>query len=208
MSAPSTTVTEPRWAVPPVAALDDVRWLALAEVRRTQSPPAAGIHATLCWVRGLRREAPVSERTERPVTAALAESELIAAMIAGDPDGYLLDGSRLLQRTTREVKFRPAVASHPGYDLAVWNALRWVTGEGGQRAPYRLPSRNPDGTPRTADELYRDALAAHPVYATVPESRERLRNEADQEARMTRYLADAITDAQARGPGTRPLRAS
>ena len=207
MSAPSTTVTDPRWAVPPVTALSDVQWLSLAEAQRTGSEPAAGIHATLCWVRGLRREAPVSERTEGPVTAALAESELIAAMIAGDPvDGHLLDGARLLQRTTREVEYRPATATHPAYVLAVWRALRWVVGEGSERAPYRLPVRNEDGTPRSADELYRAALAAHPGYATVPESRERMRNEADAEARVTRRLADAIAGAQA-GIGTRPLSA-
>jgi len=199
MSAPSTTVTDPQWAVPPVVALDDVQWLSLAEVQRTASQPAAGIHAALCWVRGVRREGPVSERGEAPVTAALAASELIAAMIAGDPvDGHLLDGARLLRRTTREVEFRPAVVVDTGYILAVWRALRWLTGEGGQRAPYRLPSRNENGTPRTAEQLYRDALAAHPGYATVPESRERLRNEADAEARVTRQLADAIAGAQAR----------
>jgi len=206
MSAPLTTVTEPAWAVPSAVALSDVEWLSCAEVRRTESPTAAGIHAALCWVRGVRREAPVSERTERPVAAPLVRSELIAAMIAGAPDGDLLSGSRLLERTTREVPFRPSVATDPRYVLAVWHALKWVMGEGGERCPYRLPVRNADGSPRTADELYRAALVAHPGYATVPESRQRLRNEAETEARVSRQLADTIAGAQA-GHGTRTLSA-
>jgi len=202
MSAPLTRVTE--WAVPPVVALDDARWLALAELKRTPSRPAAGIYAALCWVRGLRRAAPASERTEAPVTAGLVESELVAAMIASDTvSGHLLDGAHLLRRTVRDVEYRPATATDPTYVLAVWNALRWVTGEGGKSAPYRLPVRNEDGSPRTADELYRAALAAHPVYATVPESRNRMRDEAETDARVTRQLAEAIAGAQA-WLGTRP----
>jgi len=205
MSAPFATELE--WAVPPVVALDDARWLALAELQRTQSRPAAGIYAALCWVRGLRREAPVSERTEAPVSAGLVESESIAAMIASDPvSGHLLDGAHLLRRTVRDVEYRPSTATHTAYVLSVWNALRWVTGEGGKRSPYRLPSRNEDGGAMTADELYAVALAAHPGYATVPESRNRMRTEAETEARVTRQLAEAIEGAQA-WFGSRPLSA-
>lgn len=205
MSAPLTLVTE--WVVPPVVALDDARWLALAELQRTPSRPAAGIYAALCWVRGLRRAAPASERTEAPVTAGLVESESIAAMIASDPvNGHLLDGGHLLRQTVRDVQYRPSTATDPTYVLAVWNALRWVTGEGGKRSPYRLPSRNGDGSAMTADELYAASLVAHPGYATVPESRNRMRDEAETEARVTRQLAEAIAGAQA-WFGERPLSA-
>lgn len=203
----ATVLTAPAWAVPSPVALFDVQWLALAEVRRTRSVSAEGVHAAVCWVRGVRREAPVSERTECPVTAGLVESELIASMIASDPRGYMLSGPRLIQRYAPGVEYRPAVATYPvPYALAAWDALRWVTGEGGKRAPYVLPQRNEDGSARSADDLYRDALAAHPGYATMPEHRKRMRFESETEARVTRQLADAIAGAQA-GDGTRPLRA-
>jgi len=136
------------------------------------------------------------------VTAGLVESELIASMITSNRHGHLLIGSRLLQRTVPDVEYRPAVATCPvPYALFVWNTLRWVTGEGGKRSPYRLPSRNEDGTPRTADELYGAALAAHDGYVPIRETRNQMRNDAETEARVTRQLADAIAGAQA-GQGT------
>jgi hypothetical protein len=188
------TPAEPAWAAPSRREIDDLHWLAYRARRELGQPSYSGISRTLAWVRG-GRAAPITGRTDIPVTRELATAEKWAANAASTPD-----------LTPPPLEYISAqlgvvhVAPQPvDADLAdgAWRALRWLLGEPGQSPPLPLPVRHVDGTVPTADELYDIALAAAPDRFRLPEQRAELRSRVEQNARRYRDLAAAIDAVRA-----------
>jgi len=98
--------TVPAWTVPPWNAIKDLHWSAYGVVERGSKAGATaderelarwslGVTSTLAWLRAARVQAPVTERTDQPITREIAVCEHWAAFItSADPDGQL-DGPRL-----------------------------------------------------------------------------------------------------------------
>lgn len=188
------TPTEPTWAAPSHREIDDLHWLAYRARRELGQPWYSGISRTLAWVRG-GRAAPITGRTDSPVSRELATAEMWAATAASTPD--------IPPPPLEDISARlgvPHVApQRVDVDLAdgAWRALRWLLGEPGQGPPLSLPVRHDDGTTPTADELYDIALAAAPDRFRLPEQRAELHNRVEQNARRYRDLAAAIDAVRA-----------
>lgn len=190
------TPTEPDWASPSRTEIADLHWLAYRAQLEMDSPWAAGVAAAVSWVRG-GRVAPVTERDDTPVTKALAEAEMWAAVVAlGDGPPPPVEGisARL------GVPYRAPCTTNPDWAQGVWRALRWLTGTGGQVSPIALPVRHTGGSVPTADELFDLAVAVAPQAFRQPEERIALRDRVEANARRYRELADLVEDTKRRVP--------
>lgn len=81
--AGSVTVAAPSWASVPAASVTDLMWLAYGSWSASRAPRVGGMATAAAWVGDLRA-APVSGRTERPVSRVLAEAECLAAQLVVD----------------------------------------------------------------------------------------------------------------------------
>ena len=197
--------TVPAWTVPPWNAIKDLHWSAYGVVERGRKPGATaderelarwslGVTSTLAWLRAARVQAPVTERTDQPITREVAVCEHWAAFItSADPDGQL-DGPRLASEV--DVPWRPPVVLQADYGRGVWRVLRWTMGYAGQPPPLAIPERNDDGSLVTETQLYERAKADEPVRYRMPERREELRHETRRQARRNENLAAQIEQTQ------------
>jgi hypothetical protein len=130
--------------------LRDLSCLALRLVAEQRSREAAGMVATLGWVRGLI-QGPATGRAEPARLREVAWYELAAAehlLADGRPVPPLHDLCQLL-----EVSYQAPLAVDAGYGIGVWLTLRWLLGEA-SRPPLNLPIRRPDGQLMGEVELY------------------------------------------------------
>jgi hypothetical protein len=183
----------PRWVVPAPAEVIDLHWLAYRVHSDIGSARCAGISGALAWVSG-GSAGPVTGRTEKPVTEALARAEMWAAIAISS------GGRPNLERICADlgVKYRPPLAVEQSWAEGVWLALRWLLGEQGADAPMTLPQRSPDGALLTADELYERTLACAPSQYDSREQRQALHAEIQQIARKSHAVADLIEDTKRR----------
>lgn len=154
---------EPAWAVPASAAIADLMWLSYGSWVSSRSDWAAGVMATAAWVRG-GRPAPVSGRTDTPVTSALAEAEFwISLAVLNEHAGLPgLPAEALCVRLgVAYVAPRPDVNDR--WARGTHETLRWLLGRdgpaGAAEPPMPVPVRRPDGTIPTVRELYEGALS-------------------------------------------------
>jgi len=160
----------PAWVVPPAAVIDDVLWVARAA--RKAPPDSVRLEArgaAVAWVLG-SGAAPVTGRTDTPVTSGLASAELWAALVVCDrrsppprEDVCLAWG----------VQYAPPLTT---VSLAVGDGvartLGWLLGTPGlDERPMQLPWRDENGRVLTAEELYADALAHRPERFPSDEQR-------------------------------------
>jgi hypothetical protein len=175
----------PPWAVPTCAEISDLHWLAYADAVQDRSPHARGVVAALEWVRG-ERDGPLTGRSERPVTAELAQAEMWAAHEIVQPDAPL--PARTLAGELGVAHRRPLpIAPHAAEGVRL--ALRWLLGDVAE-PPLDLPVR---GTER---ELVDAAMAAAPHKFWGPEERHATRAEARAALERSRRLLDRIAAIQ------------
>lgn len=195
------TPRTPDWVTPPISQIADLHWLAYATLIDTRRPWAAGVFSSVAWVRG-GRVSPVTERSEQPVTRALAEYERWAAEAARDP------AHPPPLETIADTLGVPCVPPKPGlygaaYAVGVWSTLRWMLQRvPDEKPPLEVPRRHPDGRVFTAADIYAERIAAAVTHPS-PEARREIRVDADRLAARYQHQADAITDIQHR-LNTRP----
>lgn len=180
----------PAWVVPPAVEVEDLFWAARALREDPASGRIAARGAAVAWVCG-GVAAPVTGRTEAPVTWGLASAEMWAALVgcarssppphedvcAGWGVGYL----------------PPVAGVGLGMGYGVARALGWLLGaQGLSERPMLLPRRHPDGRVLTAEELYADAQAKAPDRYRLREHRLELWDRAQHEAGFSAALADLI----------------
>jgi hypothetical protein len=180
----------PAWVVPPAVEVEDLFWAARALRKDPASGRIAARGSAVAWVCG-GVAAPVTGRTETPVTWGLASAETWAALVAcarssPPPQEDVCAGWG--------VHYLPPVAGvglGPGYGVA--RALGWLLGaQGLSERPMLLPRRHPDGRVLTAEELYADALAKAPDRYRLREHRLELWDRAQPDAGFSAALADLI----------------
>ena len=194
------------WAAQHRAAIAELMWLALRDHQvGGGSAWSGGVAAAAGWAMGVG-PAPVTRRTETPLTLALVIAERWAAHVAGDeavdrPEGR--SSRPVAQAAVAElgVPWRDPLPVTFAHADGAWRALRWMTGVPGQETPFAVPLRHPDGTLMTAEDLYEQAVAAAPWRYRLPEERIELRNLVDRDARQSRVLADQVVDTIARVEG-------
>jgi hypothetical protein len=133
--------------------------------------------------------APVTGRTEAPVTSGLASAEMWAALVvcarSTPPPGEDVCAGW----GVRYLPPRAAVGLDMGDGVA--RTLGWLLGTYPER-PARLPSRNADGRVLTAEELYADSVARTPDRYRLREYLLELWDRAQEEAGFSAALADLI----------------
>lgn len=150
------------------------------------------------WVCDLR-SAPVSGRTELPVSRALAEAECVAAQL-------VVDAGLGLPRFPAEsfcsdlgVEFVPAGSVSVEWADGVRLTLRWLLGrqgtDGPASAPMALPIRGVGGALISEDELYARRLSAA-ALVPIPEQRRDMRMRAAVDAARSARLAERIRAIQ------------
>ncbi|MCA1695675.1 MAG: hypothetical protein LC749_13625, partial [Actinobacteria bacterium] len=157
-----TTLT-PSWVVPPASQISDLHWLGYRRYADTGLAWPAGVCASLEWVLS-ERNAPITERNERPVSDGVAKAEMWAAT-AVDRDGVKPSLESICANL--DVAYFPAVILNRTWARSVCMALRWMLGGGGfaeAKPPLELPTRHADGSIASADELYAQAMGAHPDH--------------------------------------------
>lgn len=190
----SWTAVTPAWVVPAAAEVADLHWLAYRVHLDTGSLRCAGIGAALAWVGG-GEVGPITGRSEKPVTEALARAEMWCAVSVshtGTPPE--------LERICVElgVAYRAPLAVARGWADGVWVALQWLLGVDGAGAPMMLPRRGRDGAVLSADELFEQELARAPREYDTVQRREALRAETRRAARTFREIAELIEDTKRR----------
>jgi len=176
----------------------DLLWLSYGSWRESRSARSGGIATMAAWVCG-GRSAPVSERTESPVSRALADAERIAAQL-------VLDDAAGLPRFPAEAYCAELgvafVAPRPvevEWAAGVHVTLRWLMGrsgvEGCVAAPIALPVRRVDGSIVSADEVYEQAVSAA-VLAPLPEQRREMYRRAEADVAQSRRLDERIRSLQ------------
>ena len=183
----------PVWSSRGFRELDDLHWLAYAVDREKQSAFAAGVGASLGWIRG-GRVAPVTERDESPVTRELATAETWACAAAATP------GIRPppLEEICRELGVRnwPVLPAGVGWAEGGEVCLRWLLGRQ-DRPPLPIPERLADGSLPSPKELMEREIAARPWAFEEPERRLELRRRAESTARRDQQLEDLIARTKA-----------
>jgi hypothetical protein len=184
----------PAWVTPPVAAVEDLYWLAHRYYIDQHSTRAGGIGATLDWIlKG--RVAPITERREQPVAKNLAEAEMTAALATTDGADWAMFPLDLVY-TQLGVAYHPPVVVDPAWSDGVWRGLRWLLGVADQAAPLQLPLRRPDGTIPTTEELYQQAMTRLPYSVRLPEQRRELRLRVETDVCRYHRLADDIDETR------------
>jgi hypothetical protein len=180
----------PAWVVPPAVEVEDLFWAARALREEPASGRITARGAAVEWVCG-GVAAPVTGRTETPVTWGLASAEMWAALVvcarsSPPPREAVCAGWG--------VQYLPPMAT-VGLDLGdgVARALGWLLGaEGLSERPMLLPRRHPDGWVLTAEELYAEALAEAPDRYRLREHQLELWDRAQHGAGFSAALADLI----------------
>jgi hypothetical protein len=190
----SWTAVTPAWVVPAAVQVADLHWLAYRVHLDTGSSRCAGIGGALAWVGG-GEVGPITGRSERPVTEALARAEMWCAVSISHPGT-----PPELERICAElgVAYRPPLAVTRGWADGAWLALQWLLGVNGAGPPMTLPRRGPDGAVLSADELFQQELARAPHEYEPAQRREALRAETRQAARRFREIAELIEDTKRR----------
>ncbi|MDQ3762168.1 MAG: hypothetical protein M3460_10900 [Actinomycetota bacterium] len=186
------TPQTPDWVVPSVSQIADEHWLAYAMLRNQRDAWAAGVGTAISWVRS-GRDAPITNRPERPVTRVLAQAESWAAEAASDPTaGLPLD---LIYRQLDVTPYPPKPGRNVKYTLGVWRALRWLLGVPDQAAPIPVPRRHPDGRLYTADDLYAEVIRTGDGRLS-PEQRATKRIQAERDAAEYLHYDEQMTAVQ------------
>ncbi len=180
---------EPSWAAPEIAQVADLMWLAYGSWARSGSQRSAAVMATAAWVRG-GRPAPVTERTDAPVTRAHAEAELWATFEVTTPP---FPAESMC--AARGVDYRPPVVFDHVWAVGAAATLRWLLGMS-DPSPMPLPQRRSDGSVVSAEELYERALRARPWWEPLPEERRDLRLRCAADAARGQRLDDEIRRIQ------------
>lgn len=141
-------MTTPDWVAAPPVAVSDCHWLAYRQYRDTNAAKPAGICAALSWIRG-GRPGPMTDRDERPVTAALAQAERYAAMYTAEGDRSLPLRSACIKL---DVAYWQPIEYERGWCIGVETTLGWLLKL--SKPSIELPTRNADGTVPTFRELY------------------------------------------------------
>jgi hypothetical protein len=191
---------EPEWAAPASTEIADLMWLSYGSWADSGSHHAAAIMTTTAWVRG-GRTAPITERTDIPVTRALAEVEWWSA-IEVDTD---LGGARPpveIECARLGVPYRPPVVGDRVWARGVIVTLRWLLGlrglDGHAVTPMPLPVRRREGAIPTTQELYTEAMAATPECFRGPEQRAELRRKVEADIARSWRLDARIVQVQQR----------
>jgi hypothetical protein len=187
------TAVTPTWVAPAPIEIIDLHWLAYRVHSDTGSARCAGISGALSWAGG-GSVAPVTGRTDKPVTEALARAEMWAAIVISN--GAPPDLERLC--ADLGVKYWPPLPVEQGWAEGVWLALRWLLGEEAADAPMTLPLRSPAGALLTAAELYERELACAPSQYESRTQRQALQTETQQIARKSQATAELIEDTKRR----------
>jgi hypothetical protein len=184
----------PAWVMPPAVEVDDLFWMSRALRKDPASGRITARGAAVAWVRG-GVAAPVTGRTETPVTRGLASAEMWSALVvcarSTPPPGEDVCAGW-------GVRYVPPMAG-VGLDVGdgVARTLGWLLGTHSER-PARLPLRNADGRILTAEELYADSVARTPDRHRLREHLLELWDRAQQEAGFSAALADLIEDTKRR----------
>lgn len=181
----------PGWVVPTTAQVGDLHWLAYRLLSEQDTPWAAGIVATLAWVRG-GRPAPVTGRDTQPVSAGQAQFEQWAAVAVMDPDGPCPPLE--LIATQAGVPYLPPQATNPDWASGAWRTLLWLAGASSAESPIPVPRRREDGTPLAEQDFLRELLAD--PRCDLPEQRAQARIDAAAHAQRNRALLALIADTR------------
>jgi hypothetical protein len=182
----------PAWVVPPAVEVEDLFWAARALRKDPASARITARGAAVAWVCGGGGAAPVTGRTETPVTWGLASAEMWAALVVcarsspPPPSADVCAGWG--------VHYVPPWVS-VGRDVGdgVARVLGWLLGaQGCSERPMLLPRRNATGRVLTAEELYADAVAQAPDRYRLREQQVELWDRAQHEAGFSAALADLI----------------
>ena len=145
------------------------------------------------------RAAPVSGRTQLPVSRALAEAECAAAQLVVDSAAGLPRFPAESYCTDLGVEFLPAGPVSVEWADGVRVTLRWLLGRRGAsgpaQAPMALPVRHADGALMTEDELYEHRLSGL-VLAPLLEERRDIRLRAAVDAARSERLVQRIRSIQ------------
>ena len=115
--------TTPRWIVRSTSQVSYLHWLGYRRYADTGLLWPAGVCATLDWV-GNRRNAPLTERNEQPVTDRLAKAEMWTAM-AVDGDDAKQSHHLRYQRTAPMAAF-PVLMN---FMCGQWQPILTATGD-------------------------------------------------------------------------------
>jgi hypothetical protein len=191
----------PDWIKPTAVQVSDLHWLAYRVLCEQDTPWAAGIVATLAWVRG-GRPAPITERDTHPVTAGAAQFEQWAAVAVMDPDGPCPPLEVIAAQS--RVPYLPPQATNPDWASSTWRTLRWLASTGAE-SPIPVPRRHDDGTGLTEADFLRELLAD--PRCDLPEQRAQARIDAAAKAQRNHGLIALINQTRQRlsaaqdGPG-------
>jgi hypothetical protein len=155
---------------------------------KPEAQRVAAVMAAAAWVRG-GRPAPVTERTDAPVTRAHVEAELWATFVVATPS--FPAASMCVERCRH---YRPPVVFDRAWALGAAQTLRWLLGMS-EPSPMLLPRRHSDGSLASAEELYEHALQARP-WVPLPEERRDLRLRCAADAAPGQRLDDEIRRIQ------------
>ena len=187
----------PRWVRPSTFEVSDLHALAYGAFADIRSPRTAGMVAALSWVRG-GRDAPVTGRTEQPVTRAMAKFERWAAQAVAGEDGPLPPPPLHAFAESLRVPFLAPRPVGRGWAEGVWPVLSWLDGTTGrEECPLPLPRRSPDGRLWGEQEMREQLINDHPQRWLNPATRGQIKTEAVERARRNRDLGAMI--AQIRG---------
>lgn len=164
-------------------------WLAYGSWARSGSQRSAAVMATAAWVRG-GRPAPVTERSDAPVTQVHAEAELWTTFVVATPSFPAAS-----MCSERGLDYRPPVVFDRGWAAGAAETLRWLLGMS-DPSPMALPQRRPDGSLVSTEELYERALRARPWWEPLPEERRDLRLRCAADAARGKRLDDEIRRIQ------------
>ncbi|HEX4252666.1 MAG TPA: hypothetical protein VH008_32690 [Pseudonocardia sp.] len=186
----------PEWVQPSTFEVSDLHALAYRVFNETRSPRTAGMVAVLSWVRG-GRDAPVTGRTERPVTRAAARYEQWAARaVADEGTGQPEAPLESLARSLR-VQYLPPRPVGRAWAEGVWPVLSWLDGATGRQAPLPLPRRSPDGKLWGRDEMRERLITDNPQRWLDPATRRHVEVEAAEQALRNQDLANLIAQTRA-----------
>jgi hypothetical protein len=131
----------------------------------------------------------------RPAPRQVADAHRISYALAHRPEFAAVEATvdwvTSTDPTVDDAHTQMAVcAPNPGGD-AVRNTLAWLLGMQ-SHPPIRLPRRNPDGTPATAEDLFTEYMRGR---WDGPEERRDARARAETDAALYRRLADLADSA-------------
>lgn len=145
------------------------------------------------------RAAPVSGRTELPVSRALAQAECVAAELVVDAAAGLPRFPAESYCADLGVEFVPAGPVGVEWADGVRVTLRWLLGRQGINGPapppMALPVRDVDGVLVSEDELYARRLSAV-ALVPGPEQRQDMRVRAAVDAARSARLVERIRAIQ------------